>query len=326
MTGASDEATRIRQAAELANAAHARLDDAFIQRDRDREAWDRWQSAASDFHEAWSLLFPDVFWEYLERLRTGDTTAIEPSITFLEVDPWCFRSGYAKESILRSIKRVSLSDDQATRLRRVILNAVDVGDRREFRGYCRLARHVSDVSLRSALVERLDSSDPGRARRALWVLDAIDEPLGLDGRLAARAILEQAATSATWWRVSGWVRPAVRRYGDDAWIETLLSRAVGGGQDAGPALKLLSAVRIDPTEDERATLASLVLRAIETGNDEGWLESTARAADSPSFRGALSEAYASASNPDVRRRAGWAIHAIRRSANDRWQGNPLDAS
>jgi hypothetical protein len=134
--GQLDEATRIRRAIGLVEEKQSRLNDAIEERHEGREAWARWEDAAREWHEAMALLYPKEFWDGLERLRTGDRTAIEPAITFLEVDPWCFRSGYAKETILRFLKRADLSDEQAGRLRTVNLNAVDIGDRREFRGYC----------------------------------------------------------------------------------------------------------------------------------------------------------------------------------------------
>lgn len=312
------ETDRIRRAGDLVEETQRRLKVAVEERHTSREAWARWEDAAREWHEAMALLYSTEFWDSIERLRNGDRSAIEPAITLLEVDPWVFRSGYAKETILRFLKRADLNDEQSARLRRVILAAVDVGDRREFRGYCRLARGVVDDGLRLALLGRLRSSERGRARRALWVLDALGESLGPDDRAVAQRLLELAATDPDWWRVSSWVRAFTGRYADGVWIEGLLERAVGGGRDSGAVLRLLSGVRIRPTEEQRRTLGSLVLRQIERGDDEDWLESTAVLADGPAFREALVEAYRTATMPDERRRAWWAINAIRRTARDGW--------
>ena len=309
---------RIRRAAELVEETQRRLNAAVEERHTSREAWARWENAAREWHEAMALLYPDEFWESIERLRNGDRDAIEPAITFLEVDPWAFRSGYAKETILRFLKRADLDDEQAARLRKVIVAVVDAGDRREFRGYCRLARRVADDGLRLALLERLRSSDRGRARRALWVLDPLGGPLSPDDRAVAQRVLESAATDLDWRRVSSWVRAFMRRYADQPWVDRLLGRAVEGGRDSGTALRLLSGVRIAPTADQRRTMGSLVLRQIERGDDEDWLESTAVLADSPAFRDELITAYRTAIEPDERRRAWWAINAIRRTAQDGW--------
>ena len=299
------------------------MNAAVEERHASREAWARWEDAAREWHEAMALLYSTEFWDSIERLQNGDRSAIDPAITFLEVDPWVFRSGYAKETILRFLKRADLNDEQAARLRQVVLAAVDVGDRREFRGYCRLARRVVDDDLRLALLERLRSSDRGRARRALWVLDALGESLGPDDRAVAQRLLELAATDPDWWRVSSWVRAFMGRYADQSWVDGLLERAVRGGRDSGAALRLLSGVRIQPTEEQRRTLGSLVLRQIERGDDEDWLETTAVLADGPAFRNELIEAYRAAIEPDEQRRAWWAINAIRRAARDGWPPDDL---
>jgi hypothetical protein len=312
------ETDRIRRAVELVEETQRRLNAAVEERHASREAWARWEDAAREWHEAMALLYSTEFWDSVERLQNGDRSAIDPAITFLEVDPWVFRSGYAKETILRFLKRADLNGEQAARLRQVVLAAVDAGDRREFRGYCRLACRVVDDDLRIALLERLRSSDRGRARRALWVLDALGESLGPDDRAVAQRLLELAATDPDWWRVSSWVRSFMGRYADQPWVDGLLEQAVGGGRETGAALRLLSGVRLQPTEEQRRTLGSLVLRQIERGDDEDWLESTAVLADGPAFREALVEVYRTATEPDERRRAWWAINAIRRTARDGW--------
>ena len=318
--GRLDEAARIRAAADLVNEKQSLLNTAIAERHLGDDAWARWEDAAREWHEALALLYPEAFWDDLERLRTDDSIAADRVIAFLEVDPWCFRSGYAKETILHFLKRATLTGDQATRLRAVILNAVDVGDRREFRGHCKLARRVVDEGLRLALLERLRSSNPGQARRALWVLDALRDPLGPGDRAAAQGVLEHAAANAEWWRVSDWVRRLAGRYRDSEWIDRLLARATSGGHETGTALRLLSGVRLAPSAQQRRALASLVLREIQRGDVEDWLESTAVLADSPAFRDELMEAYDAASEPDIRRRAWWAINAIRRNATDGWPG------
>lgn len=45
----------------------------------------------------------DPFEDVPSRLRNGDETAIEPALRFLEADPWCFRSGYLKASLMRAL-------------------------------------------------------------------------------------------------------------------------------------------------------------------------------------------------------------------------------
>ena len=41
------------------------------------------------------------FDEDVERLRTGDPSGMESAVSFLEADPWFFRTGYIKSKLIR---------------------------------------------------------------------------------------------------------------------------------------------------------------------------------------------------------------------------------
>jgi hypothetical protein len=315
-----DEAERIRRGAAMLDRAKARLTETAGRRDGSNAASVAWEDASIAFHRAHALLYSDAFWERIGVIGNGEDGPVEDALTFLEVDPWCFRSGYAKETILRRLKRVTFSAEQAVRLRAVVLHTIEVGDRREFRGYCRLAPKVADPAFRGAVLARLRSKDRGVARRALWALDAMAEPLDPDDRAIAQQILETGARATTqdWWRVARWVRVLTARYADPAWIARVVGLAVNGGPDQVAGLRLLPAMPNDPPGQDRQVLASLVLRVIDEGGDESFLESTAVLADSPAFREALSNVYRSAVDREVRRRAWWAINAIRRFGDRGW--------
>lgn len=63
----------------------------------------------------------EPFEDVPRRLRSGDDTAIDPALLFLEADPWCFRSGYLKESLMRALASgVSLSGYRR-RIHRVLI-------------------------------------------------------------------------------------------------------------------------------------------------------------------------------------------------------------
>jgi hypothetical protein len=133
-----------------------------------RYAVERWRAALG-------AAYPPGFWEMLDRLRIGETPATEPGITFLEADPWFFRSGYAKQRLLRLLAGqayIAAADRQ--RLRAVILAVVDGRSRREFRFYCRLARRVASPELRGALAEKLAAPAERTRRHARWMLDALE--------------------------------------------------------------------------------------------------------------------------------------------------------
>jgi hypothetical protein len=142
-------------------------------RQKGHEAWDAWQRACCEFHAAVSALYAPVC-AAIERLDDGDVGALETAVAFLELDPYCFRSGYVKADLLRRLKHMTLTRPYAARLQQVILAAVDRYDRREFRGYCRLAKKVNSPELRAELAERLTDVDPGVRRRARWALEALE--------------------------------------------------------------------------------------------------------------------------------------------------------
>ena len=67
------------------------------------------------------LAFPGGLELGLALLVAGDAKVIESAVTFLEVDPLFHRSGYIKADLLRHLKKVQLSEDQKSRLRRVVI-------------------------------------------------------------------------------------------------------------------------------------------------------------------------------------------------------------
>jgi hypothetical protein len=314
-----DEAERIRRGAALVEATRARVREAAALRSESAGGWAAWEDAARAFHQAGALLYSERFWGRIAAIRDGDAAAVDAAITFLEVDPWCFRSGYAKEIIVHRLKGATLTTGQAARLRRVVFRVIDVGDRREFRGYCHLARGLIDEGLRVDLLARLRSQDAGVARRALWVLDAVREPLGPEDRVTAQRILETAARDgAVWWRVARWVEPLTARYADPEWAHQLIHTAVIGGSGREAALRLLRALKVELSDTERSALAPVILGVIASGDDESYLERIAVLVDSPAFRARLREAYDGARDDETRRRAWWAMNAIRRFSPGGW--------
>lgn len=109
-----------------------------------------------------------------ERIRSGDSAAVDAALEWLELDPFCLYSGYAKQSLLRALVVSKLSARQAARVRRVLLEAIVRGPRMEFRDACRLARSVDSVGLRQRLLELAGSADSGTAQRAAWMLERLD--------------------------------------------------------------------------------------------------------------------------------------------------------
>ena len=151
------------------------IDVAVVERALDEEHHHLWVQACERFHSSFNqLAFPGGLEQELESLRRGEQQAIEMAVRFLEADPWFFRSGYIKEELLRMLRRVELSEQQQERLRAVVLDRIRSGSGREFRQYCRLARHLVNPEFCELVSRVVDSSNAGISRRATMVKRAIE--------------------------------------------------------------------------------------------------------------------------------------------------------
>jgi hypothetical protein len=134
-----------------------------------------YKAALQAWRRAMSSLYSREFADAMSRLREGDSDAVEAALLFVEADPWCFRSGYWKQDIMRYLRHVTLTDEQTGRVRAVLYASVKVGLRMEFREYCRTARVVDSAQFRRRLKALRDQGlhGPGVRQRAGWMLDAI---------------------------------------------------------------------------------------------------------------------------------------------------------
>lgn len=153
---------------------HQRIHETFQRRSESQEAWSSWEQACRDFHAYESPLRFIESAAGRKRLREGDPALVEHSIAFLELDPYVFRSGYAKAAIIRCIKRLTFTPAQLQRLQEVVVRVLDKCDRQEFRAYCRLAAAVTSPNFEARIRERLNSEDAAVRRRARYVLDYLN--------------------------------------------------------------------------------------------------------------------------------------------------------
>jgi len=154
---------------------HDAIHQSFRARGESAEANMQWRDACARFHDEYdALAFPGGLTYGLARLRALDPEAIETAVHFLEVDPYFFRSGYIKADLLRHLKRAPLTKSQAQRLRNVILARLSGPDRRELRGYCRLAARLVTREFHMQLRAMAASSDARVARHARWAVVAVD--------------------------------------------------------------------------------------------------------------------------------------------------------
>lgn len=134
--------------------------------------------ACTEAHRLWYQAIENAylpsFGTDFDRIRAGDPTGMEGAVSFLEADPWFYRTGYIKSKLIRYIKQPLLTPNYVKRLQQVVLSVVDKRDDRNFRDYCRLARKVDSPELREGLTRRLTHTDTNVRRRAKWVLEALE--------------------------------------------------------------------------------------------------------------------------------------------------------
>lgn len=116
----------------------------------------RWWDAYDRFHDPLEPLVP--------RLRTGEPAAIEEAIVYLETAPYCHRSGYLAEDLLRRLSRAPLTDAQAERCRAIILRSLTVRQARGWRDIGALAGSLWTPKLAAELT-RCAGADAQIARR-----------------------------------------------------------------------------------------------------------------------------------------------------------------
>ena len=160
--------------AETMHMLHQRIHETFKNRGTNKGAW---QKACKEFHSYQSQLNQLIDSVY-ETSSIQDPELIEFIISFLEVDPNFFRSGYIKEEMLRKIKRAKLTENQLIRLRTVLYSAVDHRGSREYKGYCRLASQIANPELIEWLENNSKGSNGAMKSRAKLMLNYIKKHNG----------------------------------------------------------------------------------------------------------------------------------------------------
>lgn len=95
----------------------ARIDQTWKSRRQSPENQLAWENARANFHQRYNdLAFPGGYAGVLNRILDGDPPTIEAALSFIEVRPYFFRSGYMFEDLLRKLKRAPLRPADAERL------------------------------------------------------------------------------------------------------------------------------------------------------------------------------------------------------------------
>ena len=101
---------------------HALVHETARRRNDSPQARTAWQSACAEFHRRYdALAFPGGYAATLSGLVLGNQQVIDATLSFLEVRPYFFRSGYMRKVLLRKIKQVDLAPQQRDRLKGILL-------------------------------------------------------------------------------------------------------------------------------------------------------------------------------------------------------------
>lgn len=107
----ADEINRLRQL--IRDTADARW--------RGPEERERHAAACAEFHQHYErLAFPGGYATALKRLAEHDPNALDVALTFLEVRPYFFRSGYMWKTLLKRVQRVPMGTKQHARLQKIL--------------------------------------------------------------------------------------------------------------------------------------------------------------------------------------------------------------
>jgi hypothetical protein len=221
----------IRERARVLNRVDREVDATLELRDFDESCYPEWHEATERWKVALAAMYPPELEEAIKQL-TGDGNApagaLEMILIFLEADPWCFRSGYVKQELLRRLARQRLPLDQEERLTDVLLRNIDAGDRRELSQACKTARCHPTPRLRAQLKRRLASPDPDIARRSLLMLSSIRRPrLASDELAHARRAILDGIRYGHGGRLAqpDWLARLARRYWTADWTDPLVQLA-----------------------------------------------------------------------------------------------------
>lgn len=100
----------------------------------------------------------DPVW-YVLRERPLEPNELDLALRFLEVNPYFFRTGYAKEFLIKRLKGQNFSKKDIVRIERLLRDQVLRLGQRRLPGWRKLARLLPDDVVLKIISEALDHDD-----------------------------------------------------------------------------------------------------------------------------------------------------------------------
>jgi hypothetical protein len=151
--------------AEHVRSLQAAVHSTYKARKASPAALEAWRQACDRFRRYQSPVVSRIERVHKEGLA-HDRSLRDFAITFLQVDPMYFRSGYVKAEVLHRLKSIRLDRDETARLAEVLVDAIRRRGQREFLAYCRLAAALRQPDVMAEAARLAASSDGRVASRA----------------------------------------------------------------------------------------------------------------------------------------------------------------
>jgi hypothetical protein len=148
---------------------HEAVHSTYKARKASPAAMEAWRQACDRFRRYQSPVIGQIERVYKEGLA-HDRSLRDFAITFLQVEPMYFRSGYVKAELLHRLKSIRLDRDEAARVAEVLVDAIRRRGQREFLSYCRLAAALRQPEVMAEAASLAASPDGRIASRARMML------------------------------------------------------------------------------------------------------------------------------------------------------------
>jgi hypothetical protein len=163
-------ADEIRTFERESNALREKLRNSFACRNQSPQKYRDWKSEADLYLKYNMLSRPMLDFCYTASERDPDSVQREFMFDYIEIDPYCYRSGYLMERIVRKLKKLELTQAEKSSVRELLLKRIRSRALRNFRDICRLVPKIKDQNFEDAITVLSRSSDQAIRHRAEFAL------------------------------------------------------------------------------------------------------------------------------------------------------------
>jgi len=159
----------IAQCEDEINELDTELKQTLEHRDKSPHQREQWHRAADAFRNHQSQI-DDLIDQCLELGLENNNELRRFAFAYIDQDPYFYRSGYILESLLRRVKKLSLTASEKSSIQRLVLKRIETRALRNFRQICRLIHMADTDGFLTEVSNRAKSTDPQVKRRAEFAL------------------------------------------------------------------------------------------------------------------------------------------------------------